>query len=57
MNYLLSLLVFMLAFLLLGIGLIVAKKTLKKGCSLGPDCTCKNTPEDSSSKDCEHRIE
>ncbi len=55
MNYFLSVLTFLASFLLLGIGLIVAKKTLKRGCSLGADCTCKNDPE-ASSKECEHRI-
>ena len=55
MTYLLSILILTGCFLLLGIGFLVARKTLQRGCSLGPECTCKNNPA-ASSEDCEHRI-
>jgi len=40
-------------FALMAVGLLVAKKTLKRGCSLGADCTCKTNPAPAS--DCEHK--
>jgi len=48
MDYLLSFLVVGLCLAGMSLGLIFAKKILKKGCSLGPDCSCKkeNTPPD-----------
>jgi len=54
MNTLLAILVLAGCFALLAIGFILAKKTLKKGCSLGPDCACKNIPEKNPSEDCDH---
>jgi len=49
MTYILSILILILVFALMAVGLIFAKKVLKKGCSLGPDCSCKTkniSPED-----------
>ena len=52
MNYLITLLIFSLCFLGMALGLILAKKTLKKGCSADPDsCACKNEGKDPSSCD------
>ncbi|MDP2653564.1 MAG: hypothetical protein Q8Q08_05965 [Candidatus Omnitrophota bacterium] len=54
MEKFLSILVLIGCFGMMAIGLILARKTLKKGCSLGPDCHCKNDPP-KSSDDCEHK--
>ncbi|MBN1869340.1 MAG: Na(+)-translocating NADH-quinone reductase subunit E [Candidatus Omnitrophica bacterium] len=54
MNYLITFLIFGLCFLGMAIGLIFAKKTLKKGCSLDPDsCICQKENKDPS--DCDKK--
>jgi len=55
MTFLLSVLGFGLCIFFMAIGLIFSKKILKKGCSLGPDCTCKNE-ESTKLEDCENYI-
>jgi len=41
MNFVLTLILFGTCFILMAIGLIIAKKPLKKGCSTDPeDCAC-----------------
>jgi hypothetical protein len=52
MNYLLAFLIFSLCFLGMAIGLLIAKKALRKECSLDPDsCTCRKEGKDPSSCD------
>ena len=52
MSYLLTLLIFSLCVLGMAIGLIVAKKTLQKGCSVDPDsCECRKEDKDPSECD------
>ena len=42
MNLLLAFIILILSFVGLGVGLILAKKGLKRGCSVDPDsCACK----------------
>jgi hypothetical protein len=53
MKFLAAFLIIAASFAAMALGLIVAGRTLKKGCSLGSDCLCKNDPE-KSPKDCEH---
>lgn len=52
MTYLMAIIVFGGCLALLGIGYILAKKVLTKGCALGPDCTCKT--QNKSPDDCEN---
>ncbi len=50
MTYLITFFIFSLCFFGMAIGLILAKKTLKKGCSTDPDsCACKKEEKDPSS--------
>ena len=56
MTYIITIIVLLASFILMAAGLLLAKKTLKRGCSLGDDCTCKNDPQKSVSEDCEHKI-
>lgn len=56
MTYFITIVVLLALFILMALGLILAKKTLKRGCSLGDDCTCKNDPKKSPPEDCEHKI-
>jgi hypothetical protein len=52
MTYLITLIIVGLCFMGMAIGLIMAKKALKKGCSLDPDsCACRR--EGISPEDCE----
>jgi len=52
MNYLLTFLAFGLCFALMAIGVIIAKKVLKKGCSIDPEsCDCLREGKDPASCD------
>ena len=52
MHYLITLLLFCLCFLGMAVGLIFAKKVLKKGCSLDPDsCECLKEGKDPANCD------
>lgn len=52
MNYFITFILFALCFLGMGLGLIFAKKSLKKGCSLDPDsCACQKEGKDPSKCD------
>ena len=47
MSFLITFLIFSICFLAMAIGLILAKKVLKKGCSTDPDaCACLNEGKD-----------
>ena len=49
MNHFITFLIFSLCFLGMAIGLIFAKKALKKGCSIDPDsCACREEGKDPS---------
>lgn len=52
MNYLLAFLVLVACFALMAVGVIFAKKVLKRGCSLNPqDCACRKEGKDPSACD------
>jgi hypothetical protein len=52
MSYLITLLIFTLCFLAMAVGIIFAKKTLQKGCSVDPDsCACRKEGKDPSACD------
>lgn len=52
MSYLITFLIFSLCFLGMALGLILAKKTLKKGCSTDPDsCACEEEGKAPFSRD------
>ena len=47
MNYLITFLIFSACFMAMAIGLLIAKKVLKKGCSVDPDsCACRKEGKD-----------
>jgi hypothetical protein len=52
MNFILTFLILAVCFSLMAIGLLVAKKTLRRGCSVNPDdCACRRQGKDPSSCD------
>lgn len=54
MSSIISIIILVICFAGMAIGLL-RKKDLKRGCSLGDDCACKNEPLKDPSKDCEHK--
>ena len=55
MSHLIALFVFMICFALMAVGLIVAKKALRKGCSDDPaSCACKQ--QGLSPDECDNKI-
>ena len=54
MNLAFTLLIFASCFALMAIGLLIAKKVLKKGCSMSPeDCLCRKEGKDPAQCDIE----
>lgn len=54
MTTFIAVIILVVCFGLMAVGLIFAKKVLKRGCTLGDDCTCKKNPE-SSPDNCEYK--
>ncbi len=55
MTYVIAILVLAVCFGLLCAGLLFARRALRKGCSLGPDCHCKTeSTRPTPDEECEH---